>query len=160
MQISGKKGGTPKKKDVCFLAPDGEEVKNKRQLDKYLKAHPGTLTAADFDWGIPGWLYIFSLPCWSGCACSRWCTQLWSSLDPSLPLLMHMLLKDTHQAWWDWVSSFFINMKINLASWHLDEGNVLTVFNLLELSSCTCFLPKLPWFPQSEDACGARNCKC
>jgi hypothetical protein len=53
-KISGKKGGTPKKKDVCFLAPDGEEVKNKRQLDKYLKAHPGTLTAADFDWGIPG----------------------------------------------------------------------------------------------------------
>lgn len=54
----------------------------------------------------------------------------------------------------------FFNMKINLASWHLEEGNVLTVFNLLDLSSCTCFLPKLPWFPQSEDACGARNCKC
>lgn len=51
-------------------------------------------------------------------------------------------------------------MKINLATWHLDEGNVLTVFNLLDLSCCTWLLPKLPCFPQSEDACGARNCKC
>nr|PNR40658.1 hypothetical protein PHYPA_018061 [Physcomitrium patens] len=42
-KVSGKKGGTPKKKDVTFVAPDGEKVKNKRQLDKYLKAHPGTL---------------------------------------------------------------------------------------------------------------------
>lgn len=117
MQISGKKGGTPKKKDVCFLTPDGEEVKNKRQLDKYLKAHPGTLTAADFDWGIPGWLYIFFLPCWSGCVYSRWFTQQWSSLDCSLCLLLHMLLKDV-------VSSFCFNMKINLAIWHLGKGTL------------------------------------
>ncbi|XP_024394576.1 uncharacterized protein [Physcomitrium patens] len=52
-KVSGKKGGTPKKKDVTFVAPDGEEVKNKRQLDKYLKAHPGTLSAKDFDWVVP-----------------------------------------------------------------------------------------------------------
>lgn len=34
------------------MAPDGEEIKTKRQLDKYLKAHPGTLTASDFEWGV------------------------------------------------------------------------------------------------------------
>nr|PNR46374.1 hypothetical protein PHYPA_013493 [Physcomitrium patens] len=49
---SGKKGGTPKRKDVTFVAPDGEEIKTKRQLDKYLKAHPGTLSAGDFEWGV------------------------------------------------------------------------------------------------------------
>jgi len=55
-QLSGKSArGTPgKKKDVTFVAPDGEEIKTKRQLDKYLKAHPGTLTASDFEWGGPG----------------------------------------------------------------------------------------------------------
>ncbi|CAM6018811.1 unnamed protein product [Sphagnum balticum] len=45
-----KKSGTPKRKDVSFLAPDGEEIRNKRQLDKYLKKHPGSLTVSDFDW--------------------------------------------------------------------------------------------------------------
>jgi hypothetical protein len=53
-----KKSGIQKKKDVSFLAPDGEELRNKRQLDKYLKDHPGSLTASDFDWhsggGSPG----------------------------------------------------------------------------------------------------------
>ncbi|KAH8935485.1 hypothetical protein BDL97_17G030300 [Sphagnum fallax] len=53
-----KKSGIQKKKDVSFLAPDGEELRNKRQLDKYLKNHPGSLTASDFDWrsggGSPG----------------------------------------------------------------------------------------------------------
>lgn len=53
-KLSGKAvRGTPgKKKDVSFVAPDGEEIKTKRQLDKYLKAHPGTLTASDFEWGV------------------------------------------------------------------------------------------------------------
>jgi hypothetical protein len=49
-----KKSGTPKRKDVSFLAPDGEEIRNKRQLDKYLKKHPGSLTASDFDWSSGG----------------------------------------------------------------------------------------------------------
>jgi hypothetical protein len=39
---------------VIFVAPDGEEVKNKRQLDKYIKSHPGTAIASDFDWSVPG----------------------------------------------------------------------------------------------------------
>jgi hypothetical protein len=37
------------------VAPDGEELKNKYQLQKYLKAHPGTAIASDFEWCIPGW---------------------------------------------------------------------------------------------------------
>lgn len=54
-QVSGKKGETPRKKDVSFVAPDGEELKNRYQLQKYLKAHPGTAIASDFEWCIPGW---------------------------------------------------------------------------------------------------------
>ncbi|CAM6124780.1 unnamed protein product [Calypogeia fissa] len=45
-----KKGGTPKKKDVVYVAPDGEEIRTKRQLEKYLKNHPGGPSASDFDW--------------------------------------------------------------------------------------------------------------
>jgi len=37
------------------VAPDGEELKNKNQLQKYLKAHPGTAIASDFEWCILGW---------------------------------------------------------------------------------------------------------
>jgi hypothetical protein len=46
---------------VSFLAPDGEEIRNKRQLDKYLKKHPGSLTVSDFDWssGILSLLFPF-----------------------------------------------------------------------------------------------------
>lgn len=45
-----KKGGTPKKKDVYFVAPDGEEIKSKRLLDRYLKSHPGGPASSEFDW--------------------------------------------------------------------------------------------------------------
>lgn len=41
---------TPKRKDVVYIAPDGEEIKTKRQLDKYLKAHPGGPLSSEFDW--------------------------------------------------------------------------------------------------------------
>ena len=44
---STKKGG---KKDVSFVAPDGEEFKSKRTLDRYLKNHAGGPTASEFDW--------------------------------------------------------------------------------------------------------------
>lgn len=53
-QLSETRGGTPKKKVVSFLTPDGEEIRNKTQLNKYLKAHPGTVVVTDFDWGSPG----------------------------------------------------------------------------------------------------------
>ncbi|GER25387.1 methyl-CpG binding domain containing protein [Striga asiatica] len=46
-----KKGGTPQRNDIVFISPTGEEIKNKRQLDQYLKSHPGGPAAAEFDWG-------------------------------------------------------------------------------------------------------------
>ncbi|XP_024386062.1 methyl-CpG-binding domain-containing protein 10 [Physcomitrium patens] len=52
-KLSETRGGTPKKKVVSFLTPDGEEIRNKTQLNKYLKAHPGTVVVTDFDWGSP-----------------------------------------------------------------------------------------------------------
>ncbi|XP_059457434.1 methyl-CpG-binding domain-containing protein 10 [Corylus avellana] len=46
-----KKGGTPRKNEVMFIAPTGEEINNKRQLELYLKAHPGNPAISEFDWG-------------------------------------------------------------------------------------------------------------
>ncbi|KAI3974555.1 hypothetical protein MKX01_020327 [Papaver californicum] len=45
-----KKSGTPKRKEIIFISPTGEEIKNKRQLDQYLKTHPGGPSASEFDW--------------------------------------------------------------------------------------------------------------
>lgn len=50
-KFTPKKGGTPRRNDIVFTAPTGEEIKNKRQLDQYLKSHPGGPSAAEFDWG-------------------------------------------------------------------------------------------------------------
>ncbi|KAJ8568072.1 hypothetical protein K7X08_020794 [Anisodus acutangulus] len=36
-----KKGGTPKKNEIVFTTPTGEEITTKRQLQQYLKSHPG-----------------------------------------------------------------------------------------------------------------------
>ncbi|KAI3985002.1 hypothetical protein MKX01_004770 [Papaver californicum] len=44
------KSGTPKRNEIIFISPTGEEIKNKRQLDQYLKAHPGGPSASEFDW--------------------------------------------------------------------------------------------------------------
>ncbi|KAJ4708246.1 Methyl-CpG-binding domain-containing protein [Melia azedarach] len=46
-----KKSGTPKKSEIVFTAPTGEEISNKRQLEQYLKAHPGGPASLEFDWG-------------------------------------------------------------------------------------------------------------
>ncbi|KAI3781928.1 hypothetical protein L2E82_11956 [Cichorium intybus] len=46
-----KKSGTPKKNEIVFTAPTGEEITTKRQLDKYLKSNPGGPKSSDFDWG-------------------------------------------------------------------------------------------------------------
>ena len=46
-----KKGGTPKKNEIIFTAPTGEEISNKRQLEQYLKAKPGGPAVSEFDWG-------------------------------------------------------------------------------------------------------------
>ncbi|KAK1403525.1 methyl-CpG-binding domain-containing protein 11-like [Heracleum sosnowskyi] len=46
-----KKGGTPKKNEIIFTAPTGEEISTRKQLEQYLKSHPGGPAIAEFDWG-------------------------------------------------------------------------------------------------------------
>ncbi|TMW87158.1 hypothetical protein EJD97_020338 [Solanum chilense] len=45
------KSSTPRRYAVVFVSPDGDEIKNKKQLDKYLKSHPGGPPASEFNWG-------------------------------------------------------------------------------------------------------------
>ncbi|KAL5225026.1 hypothetical protein ABZP36_011665 [Zizania latifolia] len=37
--------------EIVFVSPTGDEIKNKRQLGQYLKAHPGGPASSEFDWG-------------------------------------------------------------------------------------------------------------
>ncbi|KAF8365224.1 hypothetical protein HHK36_032764 [Tetracentron sinense] len=46
-----KQGGTPKKNEIIFIAPTGEEINNRKQLEQYLKSHHGGPTITEFDWG-------------------------------------------------------------------------------------------------------------
>uniref|UniRef100_A0A803LH90 MBD domain-containing protein n=1 Tax=Chenopodium quinoa TaxID=63459 RepID=A0A803LH90_CHEQI len=46
-----KRGGTPRKNEIVFTAPTGEEIHSQRQLQQYLKSHPGGPPASEFDWG-------------------------------------------------------------------------------------------------------------
>lgn len=50
-QFFPKQGKSPKKQEVIFTTPTGEEINNKRKLEQYLKAHPGGPASAEFDWG-------------------------------------------------------------------------------------------------------------
>ncbi|KAL9443351.1 hypothetical protein AB3S75_016667 [Citrus x aurantiifolia] len=50
-KIVPRKGGTPKKSEIVFTAPTGEEISSKKQLEQYLKAHPGGPASSEFDWG-------------------------------------------------------------------------------------------------------------
>ncbi|EFJ31592.1 hypothetical protein SELMODRAFT_439858 [Selaginella moellendorffii] len=50
-KVAQRRGGTPRRGDITFVAPDGEEIKSKRQLERYLKANSGGPPVADFDWG-------------------------------------------------------------------------------------------------------------
>lgn len=45
-----KKKGTPKRDDVVYYAPTGEEIKSRAQLDRYLKSHPGGPAVSEFNW--------------------------------------------------------------------------------------------------------------
>ncbi|XP_071742245.1 uncharacterized protein [Rutidosis leptorrhynchoides] len=45
-----KKEGTPKKNETVFTAPTGEEITNRKQLEQYLKSHPGGPKISEFDW--------------------------------------------------------------------------------------------------------------
>lgn len=46
-----KQGGTPRRNEVVFISPTGEEIKNMRQLDQFLRSHPGGPPSSSFDWG-------------------------------------------------------------------------------------------------------------
>ncbi|XP_055822708.1 methyl-CpG-binding domain-containing protein 11-like [Solanum dulcamara] len=46
-----KTGGTPKKNEIVFTAPTGEDITTKKQLQQYLKSHPGGPPITEFDWG-------------------------------------------------------------------------------------------------------------
>lgn len=45
------KKGTPKRNEVVFIAPTGEEFRTKRPLERYLKSNPEGPAIAEFDWG-------------------------------------------------------------------------------------------------------------
>lgn len=45
-----KKGVRAKKNEVVFIAPTGEEIRNRSQLEKYLKTHDGNPGISEFDW--------------------------------------------------------------------------------------------------------------
>ncbi|KAH6794929.1 Glycosyl hydrolase superfamily protein [Perilla frutescens var. hirtella] len=46
-----KRAGTPRKNEIVFIAPTGEEISNRKQLEQYLKAHEGSPALSEFDWG-------------------------------------------------------------------------------------------------------------
>ncbi|KAK8941351.1 Methyl-CpG-binding domain-containing protein 11 [Platanthera zijinensis] len=46
-----KKAGTPKRNEIAFISPTGEEIRYKKQLDRYLRSHPGGPSSSQFDWG-------------------------------------------------------------------------------------------------------------
>ncbi|KAJ4866723.1 Methyl-CpG-binding domain-containing protein 10 [Raphanus sativus] len=45
-----KRAGTPRKTEIVFMAPTGEEISSRKQLEQYLKAHPGNPVISEFDW--------------------------------------------------------------------------------------------------------------
>ncbi|KAI3950913.1 hypothetical protein MKW92_042310 [Papaver armeniacum] len=49
--IVKKRGGTPKKNEIVFTAPTGEEFHTRKQLEQFLKSHPGSPALSEFDWG-------------------------------------------------------------------------------------------------------------
>ncbi|XP_073040497.1 uncharacterized protein [Primulina eburnea] len=51
-KFTPRKGGTPRRNDIVFISPTGEEIKHKRQLEQYLKSHTGGPAISEFDWGL------------------------------------------------------------------------------------------------------------
>ncbi|XP_057966914.1 methyl-CpG-binding domain-containing protein 11-like [Malania oleifera] len=45
------KKGTPRKNEISFTSPTGEDIHSKKQLEQYLKSHPGGPAISEFDWG-------------------------------------------------------------------------------------------------------------
>lgn len=56
--------GSPRRNEIVFISPTGEEIKSKRQLQQYLKTHPGGPSSSEFDWGTGTFLppYVFKVP--------------------------------------------------------------------------------------------------
>ncbi|KAJ6816478.1 methyl-CpG-binding domain-containing protein 10-like [Iris pallida] len=50
-KFTPRKGGTPKRNEIMFISPTGEEITNKRQLEQYLRSHAGGPPSSEFDWG-------------------------------------------------------------------------------------------------------------
>lgn len=50
-QFTPKKGSASRRNEILFISPTGEEIRNKRQLEQYLKSHPGGPSSSEFDWG-------------------------------------------------------------------------------------------------------------
>ncbi|GMH14288.1 hypothetical protein Nepgr_016129 [Nepenthes gracilis] len=48
--LTPKKGGTHRR-SIAFIAPTGEEITKRKQLEKYLKSHPGSPAVTEFNWG-------------------------------------------------------------------------------------------------------------
>jgi hypothetical protein len=57
-QFTPRKSGTPRRNEVVFVSPTGEEIKSKRQLDQYLKSHPGGPSISEFDWSTGSSLFV------------------------------------------------------------------------------------------------------
>lgn len=50
-KFTPKQGGTPRRNEVVFISPTGEEIRYRSQLDQYLRSHPGGPPSSSFDWG-------------------------------------------------------------------------------------------------------------
>ncbi|RWR80332.1 methyl-CpG-binding domain-containing protein 11-like protein [Cinnamomum micranthum f. kanehirae] len=61
-QFTPKKGGTPRRNEVVFISPTGEEIRSKRQLEQYIKSHPGGPSSTEFNWGTGiNWMVKYHL---------------------------------------------------------------------------------------------------
>ncbi|XXG65389.1 hypothetical protein AAC387_Pa05g3103 [Persea americana] len=50
-KLTPKKGSAGGRNEIVFISPTGEEIRSKRQLEQYLKSHPGGPPPSEFDWG-------------------------------------------------------------------------------------------------------------
>ncbi|KAH0463728.1 hypothetical protein IEQ34_006514 [Dendrobium chrysotoxum] len=48
--FTAKKSGRSKENEIVFIAPTGEEIINRKQLEQYLKSHSGAPALHEFDW--------------------------------------------------------------------------------------------------------------
>ena len=76
LQLNPKKSGTPRRNEVVFVSPTGEEIKSKRQLDQYLKSHPGGHSSSEFDWSTGSCVCVCVCVCvWHTCLNDVCCVE-------------------------------------------------------------------------------------